>query len=231
MKYSLLLCLLASLLLVACDTDKVELGAPFGSDYYPLEAGRYVSYNVTQTTWVLNGPQTGTTVTYQLKDTITGQFNDLANGLSYRIERYRRENRLDNWRLVRVWTARTNRQSVIRTEENMPYVKLVFPIEEGRSWNGNVFNGMAAKNYYFKDLNKTHTFAGRVYDKTATVIQSADSSLVGRDIRREIYAKDVGIIYKRSEEIVYLQDELFGKNVIERGELLEMTAFEYGKKQ
>jgi hypothetical protein len=46
----------------------------------------------------------------------------------------------------------------------------------------------------------------------------------------EIYAKNIGLIYKKFDVVQYCQfDNCRGKAEIERGNFLEMSIFDYGK--
>lgn len=228
-KISLLYKLLLVLLLASCNTDEANLDVvPKGTDYFPFEKGRFVSYNVTETNYFLTEPTQN--ATYQLKEVMADAYKDLAGGTTYRIERYKRNNGRDNWVLLNVWTARMNYNAAVKVEENVPFVKLVFPIELFKKWNGNSLNTQEEDSYEMRDFNKPVTFAGKNYNETLTVVQSNDSTLVGKDKRREIYARGMGMIYKKSDVLVYCQfDNCRGKAEIERGNVLEMTIFDSGK--
>jgi hypothetical protein len=204
---------------------------PEGKDYFPLEVGRYVSYNVVEQKYELNEP---TQITrYQLKEVIEDVFENLTDGRTYKIVRYRRNaTGSDNWTVWNVWTVRLHNQTIVKNEENISYVKLVFPLAEGRRWNGNIFNIFEPEEYQMKGLNRTYRFGNKTFEKTVTVQQKADSSLVNKDIRQEVFAQGVGMIYKRLDIVSYCQEagkNCLGKAIIESGNILEMSVFDYGK--
>jgi hypothetical protein len=227
--YLLYFCFVIAVFFTSCNTDEALLDVmPEGKAFFPLEKGRFVSYNITEKNYFLNEPTQ--TATYQLKEVIADSYQDLAFGTTYRIERYKRNNGRDNWTLFNVWTVRQTHQALIKNEDNVPYVKLVFPTELYKKWNSNSFNTLGEDTYEMRDFNKTVTFAGKKYDKTLTVIQQNDSTLVGKDKRREIYAEGIGMIYKKYDVVVYCQfDNCRGKAQIERGNVLEMSIFDSGK--
>lgn len=227
-KIYLWLCLV--LLLASCDTSDANLGlVPQGKEYFPLIVGNYVAYNVKEINYFLNEPRR-TEATYQLKEVIKEQYKDLANNTTYRIERYRRANGRDNWTLLNVWTARVDYLAAIKVEENIPVVKLAFPTENGKKWNGNSLNTLNQDDFEIKDMGKSFIFAGKNYAETLTVQQSNDSTVINKDKRMEIYAKDIGVIYKKFDVVQYCQfDNCRGKAEIERGNFLEMSVFDYGK--
>jgi hypothetical protein len=225
--------LVATVWLWSCNTDLAELNTtPEGVDYFPLMTGHYVSYNVKETNYFLNQPKTEET--YQLKEVVAEQLKDLANNNTYRIERYKRLNGRQNWQLLNVWTARIDYRAAVRTEENIPYIKLVFPFERGKKWNGHALNTLEPTNYEMRDLAKPLTLAGKTYTENVTVIQANNpDTLVRKEVKQEIYSKGVGMIYKKSEDLFYCQDRIqgsscFGKGIIERGNIIEMTIFDVG---
>ncbi len=217
----------------ACNTDIAELNiTPEGRDYFPLKSGHYVSYNVKEINYFLNQPKVEET--YQLKEIVKEDLKDLANNITYRIERYKRLNGRQNWQLLNVWTARIDYRAAIKTEENIPYIKLVFPFERGKKWNGNAMNTLEPANYEMRDLGKNFTFSGKTYIDNVTIIQANNpDTLVRKEMKQEIYSKGVGMIYKKNEDLYYCQDRIqgsscFGKGIIERGTILEMTVFDTG---
>lgn len=227
-KNFLFLCLVY--LLTACDTNDANLDlVPLGTDYFPINIGHFVAYNVKETNYFLNEPRK-IEATYQLKEVVKESYLDLAKNTTYRIERYKRNNGRDNWVLLNVWTARIDYLAAVKTEENIPFIKLVFPFERAKKWNANTLNTLNADDYEMKDLGKTYSFAGKNYSETVTVSQNIDSTFVSKDVRTEIFAKNVGMIYKKSDVLIYCQsDNCRGKSEIERGKVLEMSIFDYGK--
>lgn len=218
------------LLLASCDTSDANLELiPQGKDYFPLTVGNFVAYNVKEINYFLNEPRR-TEATYQLKEVIKEQYKDLANNTTYRIERYRRANGRDNWVLLNVWTARVDYLAAIKIEENIPIIKLAFPTENGKKWNGNSLNTLNQDDFEIKDMGKSFIFAGKNYAETLTVQQSNDSTVINKDKRMEVYAKNIGLIYKKFDVVQYCQfDNCRGKAEIERGNFLEMSVFDYGK--
>jgi hypothetical protein len=218
------------LLLASCDTSDANLElVPQGKEYFPLTVGTFVAYNVKEINYFLNEPRR-TEATYQLKEVIKEQYKDLANNTTYRIERYRRANGRDNWTLLNVWTARIDYLAAIKVEENVPIIKLAFPAENGKKWNGNSLNTLNQDEFEIRDAGKSFIFAGKNYTETLTVQQSNDSTIVNKDKRMEIYAKNIGLIYKKFDVVQYCQfDNCRGKAEIERGNFLEMSVFDYGK--
>jgi len=222
--------LFASIAAISCDTDKITpRDINLGKDYFILSAGHFVSYNVKEIQYALN--RLPKTVTYQLREVIDQTFIDETGKQSYKIVRYTRANGRQNWQIDNVWTARIDMSGAVRTEENMPYLKLIFPFEEQKTWDGNTFNDLGKETYLMQDLGKRYRFDAKNYDQTVTIVQSRDSNLVNKDFRTEIYGQGIGLIYRKSDKVVYCQDRnqnCFGKAIIESGLVLEQSIFDTG---
>ncbi|MCY7352176.1 MAG: hypothetical protein LH606_16175 [Cytophagaceae bacterium] len=215
----------------ACRTPETTPISPetrLGHDFFPLETGRFVEYDVSEIQYSLVAVPT--TMSYQLKE-VTGEAFVNAEGLpSYRLERYRRGSAAQPWRLDSVWTARRETARAIRTENNIAYVKLFFPVQEGSRWNGNALNVYGKSEYEIRRLDQPLTINGQVFDRTLTVVQRADSSLVSLARRTEQYARTVGLIYKETTQLYYCNTpDCLGKGKIDFGTQKIYRVRAYGK--
>ena len=122
----------------ACKTGTLEPeGANLGWEYFPLETGRYIDYQVEDIQFsILNPPDTNR---YQIRELIGEEFADINGDPSFRLERYRRANSNAVWVLDSVWQIKRNTTRAIVLQNNRPLVKLVFPLEEGKEWKGTIF--------------------------------------------------------------------------------------------
>jgi hypothetical protein len=55
--------------------------------------------------------------------------------------------------------------------------------------------------YQYTFIDQPATVSSTTFDSTATVLQLADSTLLNKDYWEEIYAKHIGLIYKREEQL------------------------------
>ncbi len=198
-----------------------------GQSFYPIQKGQFQTFLVRQTRFALN--ETPVTTTYQLKEIIGNEFEGENGEKLNEVLRYVRPNGLENFRLDSVFSIRKDENIVVKMEHNIPYVKLNFPIEEGKTWNGYLFNNRPAKDFLAENVNSPKLVGGTSFDKTITVIESQDSSLVDKNLRYEVYADEIGLIYKKTESLLYCnQPECFGQKIIERGIISELTIFDWG---
>ena len=202
-----------------------------GKNYYPLEVGKFVIYDVKKIKY--NELTVHDTSIYQLKEVVADTFRNTASELIYRIERFKRGTLIDQWQLDSVWTSRLeNNARYVRTENNVPFIRLVLPADNNISWNANALNVLKEDIHNIRNFGKRFQLGNDLFKETITVIQNQDSSLVDKDVRLEIYADTLGLIYKKSEIFQYISDASdgrFGQDFIVRGDFLEQTYFQAGK--
>ncbi|MFM1744380.1 MAG: hypothetical protein RLZZ630_317 [Bacteroidota bacterium] len=194
---------LVLLLFVSCSSemDEVTLPDPEGTLLFPIDTGLTRIYAVDSIYW---DDFTGThdTLNYLIREKIADTFNDLQGRPTQRIERFR-EVPGDGWIIDRVWTTNRTNTTAERTEDNLRFIKLVFPTREGVTWNGNSLNTLPAENYRITKTG-SDTAAGMTFSTTATVLQG-DS--VGNRITRqyglEKYAQGPGLTYRRNVSLTY----------------------------
>ncbi|MGI8600284.1 MAG: hypothetical protein ACR2KB_13615, partial [Chitinophagaceae bacterium] len=135
------------------------------------------------------------------------------------------------WKLDSVWSARKTSHQAIHIENNIPFIKLIFPFKEKVTWDGNRLNTLEEELYIMENINQPLDINNQSFDKTVTIIQKDNQdSIIFLERRKEIYAHNVGLIYKESASIKYCaQVHCIGKNIIDSGVLFKQTILESGK--
>ena len=128
-------------------------------------------------------------------------FFDAEGEWAYRISRYRRLSDTLPWDFMNLWTAKITNTSAQRVEDNIRFVKLSFPINERKTWNGNAFNYYIEEDYSYADIHQPFSLGGFSFDSTVNVIQNDFTSNVNRILKNEIYANHVGMVYKRQDSL------------------------------
>jgi len=186
-------------LFFTCKKDKVIAPADLGYSYYPSNIGHWVLYDV-DSTYYDNFYHTEKHYHFQIKELIESTFSDNQNRPTQRIERYEKNDTISFY-LKNVWASNLTSSTAEKVEGNIRYVKLVFPIVEGQTWNGNAYNSLGFQNYEYNNTFTPYTVNGVTYDSTVTVIQNVDSNLIYVNNMFEVYAKNIGMIYKRYDTI------------------------------
>ncbi|MBX2840590.1 MAG: hypothetical protein KTR26_02370 [Flammeovirgaceae bacterium] len=220
-----------SIFFYSCQTGNIDPDLiSLGESFYPIETGRYITYQVKSIRF--DELKESDTLEYQMKEIIKTPFSDLSGDTIFRIEQFTRIDSSAQWKIDSVWTLKTDPAKIIKTENNIPYIKIVFPIENNTTWDGNNFNSLAENIYQIQNLNTSFSLNSFSFDNTVKVIHNEDSSLVSKDVRWEIYADSVGMIYKHHEVLQYISDfndPNYGLDSIIRGVFISKKVIDFGK--
>jgi hypothetical protein len=221
---------LISLTLSACQSSDVAPTSDLlGYDFYPISKGIYNIYQVNETRYLISGEIE--IIDYQIKEEIIDSFLS-AEDSTYIINRYSRNVEIEDWESLNTWQIKKNDYQIVVFEENTPFVKLSFPIQAGKKWNGNAYNTFEQDDYtmdslFFPYLNQYDL----LFEKTLKVIQNDNQDyIVELDKRTEIYALNVGLIEKEVNILTFCAaDNCLGQQIIEIGLEYKQVLIEYGK--
>lgn len=224
-----LIILFVSLFLFGCTTVDVQPEEEYFTDfeYFPLEIGRFVEYNVNQTDYVESDSVVSE---YQLKVIIVDSM--LVNDRRvYILNKLKRLTENDNWDIELVISALIQDDNLLIQENNLLFNRLVFPLKENRMWDGNAFNNLYEDRYEMGNVRGSLEFSNQIYPETVTVIQNDNKDVIVKtDVRKMIYAKDIGLIYAESKIIEYCtENDCLGQQKINSGMKFKQTILNYGK--
>ncbi|XOV67382.1 MAG: hypothetical protein ACFHU9_17335 [Fluviicola sp.] len=181
------------LVLVGC---KKQPAPNFHTEYFGLETGRYVIYNVTEITHDAALSPAHDTNYYQLKTVWEGEYIDNEGRPASEFRRYIRATENDPWALADIWTGIIDGIRAELIEENQRVVKLVFAPSLSKEWDVNGYNNMPEMNAYYSDVHIDTTINGVAFDSIVVVDQDRFNSLIDTVRLFEVYAKNVGLIRK-----------------------------------
>jgi hypothetical protein len=184
----------------SCKKDKEVTVVDIGYEYFPSKVGTFVIYQV-DSFYYNDFTSTIDTFQFQIKERIAENFVDLSKRPTQRIERFYRKNSTEAWIIKDVWFANRTSNTAEKVEENIRFVKIVFPLKKQQEWDGNRFNNLGNQNYILTKLNESYTLGSLKFDSIIQVTQAADSNLIEKKFAYEIYAKNVGLIYKKNLNI------------------------------
>ncbi|HPQ07764.1 MAG TPA: hypothetical protein PK995_00890 [Bacteroidia bacterium] len=231
---NIIICFTLVALFSSCKKDNVSTTLDLGKDYFPVSIGHYIVYDVDSTVYdeITHQP---TTYKYRLKEIITQSFINDENTTSYRLERYIKyfdsTKSYDQipWQIKNVWTIIPYSNSIEKVEENIRYVKLIFPIKQNSQWDGNAKNTLGEKKYNYEYIDNSENINNIHFDKVLKVKQYEYRSLIKYQNEYEKYAKNVGLVYK---EMINLESQNIIPNVpvenrAEKGYILRMQIVEW----
>ena len=139
--------------LFSCKKEKPE-ETDLGYSYFPEQVGSFVVYDV-DSLFYNDFTNRVDTFKFQLKEKIQSVFLDNENRTTLRVERYVKKYDATKpysqipWKLRNVWASNLTKTTAERVEENIRYVKLIFPVSTSQLWNGNAQNVLAPWDYSY----------------------------------------------------------------------------------
>jgi len=211
------------LIYIGCSTDPTDLGQEIQgaqqSPYMPLSIGHTLDYQVMEIIYRSEGLIIDT-LAFQLREEVSSTFVNTQGNLIYNIDRFTRSGPSEDWSYIQTWQSTIRDQQIIRTEENLSFIKLRLPIRANDTWDGNaLFDSNITIEIGNEDIDYFKNWSsqlistggqvevdGEVYDD-ALVVSLADheNRLELRNVQ-EIYARDLGLVYK---EIQILDTQCF----------------------
>jgi hypothetical protein len=161
--------------------------------YYPVEVNSWIEYEVEEVFHTSFGSDT---IRYFLKEIITEDFTDDQGRNTQRIERFWKDSLSGNYSLKDVWYSNVTNTTAEKVEENIRFTKLIFPISDSKSWDGNALNTMGTWEYELDSIHTEKTINSLYFDSTITVLQIDNVNPFQYQVASETYANHVGLIQK-----------------------------------
>ncbi len=219
------------LAVVGCGEDE-SVKQLSDAEYFPLRKGFYQVYAVHERNYQLQVEIEN--LTYQLKTEVVDSFVNQEGGYTYTIHRSKRNTPTDAWQFQQVWSVRMNAASVVVSEENVSFVKIVFPTIQLRKWDGNALNSFPADEYVLAATGKSYPLETGITTGEYIQVVQEDSfdPVLFLEKRIEVYARNIGLIYFERTDLVYCSDAdecAIGQQIIDSGTIYDQTLIEYGQ--
>ncbi|MFQ5445443.1 MAG: hypothetical protein ACE5FF_00780 [Saprospiraceae bacterium] len=198
------------LVVLSCKNTPDDFNPDFGYDYFPLEVGKYWVYSVDSTIYNPTGDSLASVTHRLIKEEITDTLHDNTGEVLYKIEHYERAADTLPWQITKVLTQSITENQGRRTEDNLRFIKMPFPLRINDQWDGNAFfdpllivtvageSLVMFKNWSYKVEQKDtpEDIGGFSFPAVATIRQADNENLIELRISREKYAKGVGLVYR-----------------------------------
>jgi hypothetical protein len=194
------------------------------SFFIPLQVGKEITYRLDSLTYYYYG-QLDTITSYLAMDSVETVTTDNQGRVSYLVTRYITDTAgINPWAPSETYMVTPTFSDVEMVENNLRFVKLVYPVTANFSWGGNDYLpynpyqdyftfsydshiDLAAWTYDYEQVNSPFSVLGQVYDSTATVL--SDSNYLNVPIAdpavpasvaywTETYARNIGLIYRHT---------------------------------
>ena len=177
---------IAVISLFSCTKKIEEFQTASLNDYYPLAAGKYITYRLDSTVFTNFGQNTEVH-SWQVKHVIDAQITDNLGRPSYRVFRYLRDTAgTQPWVQAGAYfiTPLSNQVEVI--EDNLRFIKIHLPITEKFSWRGNSYlnfepysslysftndNDMDLWDYHYESIHDNFIYKQQTLNDVVNIVQ------------------------------------------------------------
>ena len=206
-----------------------------GLDYYPTASGKYVVYDVDSIVYT-ELPKDTLVYKYRIKEKFTDTFTDNLGKPAIRLERYiKRFNSLKPydsipWTIKEVWMINASNKTIEVQESNTRFTKLIFPVQEKASWNGNAGNSLGEWDFTYDYIDRKETINTTSLNYVLLVKQKDYRTLISYQYYAEKYAKGIGLVYREIKDL--LSNSIMAnkpvEDRIESGVIYKQTLVTYG---
>ncbi|MDP1726501.1 MAG: hypothetical protein Q8M15_06925 [Bacteroidota bacterium] len=205
-KILLIICLIG--LGTSCKKSIPAETLDMGYAYFPIDTGLTWIYHVDSISYNDN-TQSIDTFRFFLMERISGQVADQLYKNHQIVERYVRKNDSDTWHARANSYILKTANNVQVVDENIRIVKLIFPLGNVQSWNGNMYNDKIRQTYSLQALNAPYNTGDTTYLNSVTVIHDPPINVIEEILIKSVYARDIGLI---SFSNTYINTQVSGKS-------------------
>lgn len=224
----------------ACTEDS-DIIVKKDSDFFPVQVGAFFIYDVEETKYTtLNGQED---FLYQTRLFVADSFRNTSGSTTYVVQRAVKSEDDDTFAYQDTWSVRVESSQVVLSEGNTSFIKLSFPLAIGRQWDGNALNTLGGDEscgddttfscdiYEISQVGFEYEYNGDTLNETVEVLQNNNTDLiVKQDVRKEIYARNIGLMYRESTILEYCTvGSCIGQQQIEKGSIIKQRLVSHGK--
>jgi hypothetical protein len=222
--YCITVLILVIIVFISCEKKSETYASDEIGQYYSMQVGKFIRYRLDSMTFTAFGVR-DTTIYYQAKDVVEAAITDNSGRPGWRVVRYLRDTLgMKPWTPNITYQVTPTREALEVVEENFRFEKMKLPVKDGFTWKGNRYINLNSPdpnwNYDFLfDWDYTYenaglpfpVFNGQMIQNTITVNQidetlgnpADNKSYSERTFGKEVYAKEVGLIYREFMHYTY----------------------------
>lgn len=193
----------------SCGKDFINDPQSLGLQFYPVEIGNSWTYRMDSIIYDDEGLNIYETTSF-MKEEIIEKTIDAAGDSTYILQVSKRRDETLAWQVTDLYYLYKDDQKLKRVEENLSFLKLVFPTTIGSNWNGNQFDenlevlvaGDVVNvfqnwgDYRIKDKVNDFPVSGAVYDNVLVIEQADESNNIQQRYSFEYYKENIGLIMR-----------------------------------
>jgi hypothetical protein len=182
-----------------------------GEEYFPMQLGAERFYDV-DTIKYDDFHQTIDTISHVMKEEVVEQIPYGFGDTAYRIELSLYNENKDAWIPFMSFERRINGNYALEKMNNIQEVKMLFPIADYKTkgssytWNVNMFNSREPAIVKYTSVFKSYNNGINAYNNCVSIKLNKPQTGLVNNIREEVYAKNIGLVYRFTDSTDYLKD-------------------------
>jgi hypothetical protein len=179
--------------------------------YFPLQIGKYIDYTVDSIVFdYANGGSLQISSRTYVREKVADTLRDNSGTLVFSLERYEKVQLGDPWQIKQINTASRNSTQAIGTEDNLRFLKMVFPLDRHTSWDGNYWidanreievagermRPFSNWSYRVDSMDIAQNIGTFAFDSVLVIIEANSSTVFERRLSRVHYAKHIGMVQR-----------------------------------
>ena len=193
-------------------TATYDSGAAEQYAYFPLQIGKYIIYKVDSVVYdfAAGGGTMLDSSSIFVRELVSDTLRDQNGQLLYTIERSARTTPDQSWELQDIGTAARNSSQAIRTENNLRFLKLIFPMDRRSAWDGHMWIDVNREieiagermrpfvnwQYEVDSIDIQTNIGPFTFDSTLVVTEVDENNIIERRYSKVRYAKNVGLVWR-----------------------------------
>jgi hypothetical protein len=213
--------------LAACSEEFESPNPELGHDYQPLVVGNFWIYQVEET--IYYGENDSEDSNFFYRDLVRSSYLNAENEVVYIVARFKSPDRMD-WSFELEYSMVYRDQALLRTVQNTPLVALVFPPEQGKVWNGKIYQVEGNDEFEIEQVGTSSIPGFETVEIVKVRQEELDDNITIRDMRYEVFGKGIGLVEKYDEVLTYCsRNDCLGDQLIDGGSKTHLTLVEYGQ--
>lgn len=212
-KMRLFFCLAVILTIYSCRPSTEETVSK-GTEYFPIKIGDIHYYQIDTLVYDLFKKEIDT-FSSLVKEEVIEKFQDATDDTVYRVELSRFSESSSNWEVFRTFERKIVDNYAIEKLDNISELKMIFPISSYKTkgssytWNINMFNNSDPLSVKYTSIFTSFYNGINPYNNCVSI--KLNKPTIGRvNINRtEVYAKNIGLVYRFIENTNSLDDSSF----------------------
>lgn len=194
---------------VSCGDNVIEEPdeSIYGYSYFPIEVGYTWEYQV-DSVIIFQGGDANIISSSLIQEKVSELISENNDEKRFKLERSYKKEEDGEWLLQDIWQVSIDNDMATRTEENLKFIKVVFPAIKDKKWDGNAFFdsdkeiSVGANNisvfqdwtYKIEDVGVSRTINDITYPSSLHVSHIDEESFVSKRFSEEVYADGIGLV-------------------------------------